>query len=199
MKRLRNTRRLGALAVIRMCMVVSLVTISGGGVAYAALQTQEIKLTNNTITTATAGLQLSINGTTYSTSTPGYGFGSIVPGGLPSPTDGSSLYLRNSGQTALALKIYMPAAPTNQYDVDLSKVHIIMTPVGGGSIQNFTMQALVAAAATGGMPMTSASNMLAGVTQQYKIQISMDADAFNGPSAVLLNIDFAFVGTTVTS
>lgn len=194
----RRKRTIGGLALLRLVSVISVLTVTSGGVAYAALQSQEAKLTSNTIQTATAGLQVSINGTTFANSTPGYGFGSIVPGGPAGPTDGSNLYLRNTGQTALALKMYITSTPLNPQNVDLSKVYVVFTPVGAGSIQKIALLSLMQSAANGGLSILSPVSLAAGATQQYKMQIAMDADAVTAPLASITDIDFGFTGTAVT-
>lgn len=85
-----------------MVIVLSIVAASGG-ISFAALSSQD-KLTGNTIQTATANLQLSVDGINYASTQVGFSFTDIVPGGLPVPINGYNVYVKNSGATALALK-----------------------------------------------------------------------------------------------
>lgn len=199
MKRSIDTSRIGALALVRLCMVVSLVTVSGGGVAYAALQSQSAMLTGNSVQTATAGLTLSTSGTLYSASQVGFSFTNLVPGGSAVPAVGNDIYLKNTGGVGLALKVSVVSTPTNPDNVDFAKVHVVLTPVAGGSVQNFTLAALIASASTGGMPILTPTSLAANTVAQYKIQMSMDSDAFSGTVGLINNIDFSFSGVAVSS
>jgi hypothetical protein len=83
------------------------------GVAYAALQSQQVKLTGNTIQTATANLMISTDGTNYNTTQSGYSFSGIVPGGSAMPTGGQKVYVKNTGNAAVVLKMFVNSTPTN--------------------------------------------------------------------------------------
>ncbi len=179
------TRSLGIIAA-----TIALVS----GVTFAALQSQQDVLTGNTIETATANLQLSTDGTTYGDSHTGFNFNNLVPGGAAMPVAGNSFYLKNGGGTALALKLAINSTPTNPNGVDLSKVTVLLTTVGSGtSAQGFSLQSLIAAAASGGLAING-TNLASASSQQYKLQIQMTSDAVTGSSASLGNIDFALSG-----
>jgi hypothetical protein len=188
MKRHKQIKWLRAVAV--MAAVVVIVS----GVTFAALQSQQAKLTGNTIQTATANLEISPDGNSYSAAQSGYVFSNLVPGGQAMPLNGYSFYLKNSGGTPLALKFAITSVPSNPNNVDLSKVNVIVTPSGGGSPQSFTMQALIGASSTGGLNINTPAMLNPGVAAQYTIQVSMASDALTGSSASLGNIDFAFSG-----
>jgi hypothetical protein len=97
-----------------------------------------------------------------------------VPGGQPVPTAGYTVYLRNMGGTPLALKLAISSIPTNPSHVDLNKVNLLLTKVGGGtSIQSFSLQSLMTAAPAGGVAFTSC-NLDNNNVAQYKLQIAMD-------------------------
>ncbi len=173
--------------------VTASLVIMMAGIGYAVLQSQQNSLTGNTISTATANLQLSTDGTTFSGSHIGFDFNNIVPGGSAVPTTGYPFYLKNGGGTPLNIKLAVTSLPTNPSNVDLSKVNIILTTVASGqNPQSFSLQSLMNSA--GGGTTISLSNLDTGVTQQYKLQVSMAADAVSGSSANLGNIDFAFTG-----
>lgn len=178
----------------RSALAATLLVIFGSGVTYAVLQSLQNTLTGNTISTATANLQLSKDGTNFGNSSIGFDFNNIVPGGDPVPITGYPFYLRNAGGTPLALKIAVTSAPSNPDNVDLSKVNVILTTVASGTpAQSFTLQSLIASANSGGLAILG-NNLGIGINQQYKLQVSMDSNAVTGSSASLSNIDFAFTG-----
>jgi hypothetical protein len=187
------------MALLRAVSVVAAVMVIISGVAFAALQSQQDTLTGNTVETATANLQLSTDGTSYSNSHAGFDFNNIVPGGQPVPTTGYAFYLKNSGGTPLSLKMAVSSTPVNPNSVDLNKVNVVLTPVATGtSAQTFTLQSLIAASSAGGLAVTS-GNLASGASQQFKLQVSMAADAVSGSAASLGNIDFSFSGTAVSN
>lgn len=177
-------------------IVLSVIAVSGG-VSYAALTSQD-KLTGSTIQTATANLSLSVDGINFASSQPGFSFDGIVPGGQPVPTDGYDLYVRNTGITALVLKLSVASSLANPDNVDLSKVHVIVAQIGGSSVQNFTLQSLVSTNTTGGVAINSPALLPSGASAVYKMRISMDSDAVDGSSASISNLDFNFNGSAVS-
>lgn len=177
-------------------ITLSIVAISGG-ISFAALTSQD-RLTGSTIQTATANLLLGVDGVNYATSQPGFSFSGIVPGGLAVPTSGYDVYVKNTGAISLALKLSVVGNTiTNPDNVDLSKVHVILAPLSGGSVQNFPLSMLIASNATGGVAILSPTQLTSGSVAVYKMQVSMEIDAVNGPSATISNLDFIFGGTVV--
>ena len=183
----------------RLLLITTALTVMVSGAAFAALQSQQSVLKGNTIQTATANLQLSSDGTTFASSLNGYSFNSLIPGGPPSPTVGFPVYLKNAGSTNLAVKLTIPTALTNADNIDLTKVHLILTPFSGGVPQNIPLQDLITSATTGGVALTnsSASRLLPNQTAGFSMQVSMENDAFTGASASLSNIDFSFSALAV--
>lgn len=192
-RRGRNWLRLAQIASM---VMASLTLVSG--VSYALLQSQLGILRGNTIQTAIANLQLSSDGTNFTNSLEGYNFGSLIPGGMATPTNGYPVYLKNVGTTPLAVKLSIPTGFTNPNNVDLSKVHLILSPIGGGAGQNITLQALVDAANSGGVALTQATHIIPTQVIGYNLQISMETDVINGPTASLGNVEFDFGGTAVS-
>lgn len=192
MKRNRTT-------IIRAVGVVGATVALVGGVTFAALQSQLGVLRGNIIQTATASLQVSNNNVTYGATIEGFAFGNIVPGGQASPANGYPVYVRNVGTSPLALKLSVKGPLANPDNVDLSKVHVLLDPVGGGVLQNILLSDLIAADSTGGLAVTSASavHLNPSVTTSFLVRVSMDADAVSGPGATISNIDFNFGGTAV--
>lgn len=181
-------------ALTRALGVVAAVVLLASGVTFAVLQSQQSKLTGNLIQTATANLQISPDGNTYSSSQSGFVFSNLVPGGQAMPQNGYTFFLKNAGGTPLALKFAVSTTPSNPDNVDLSKVNVIITPASGGSTQTFTLQALIAANTTGGLSITTPGQLNPDMAAQYNIKVSMASDAVTGSSASLGNIDFAFSG-----
>jgi len=83
----------------------------------------------------------------------------------------------------------------NPDNADLSKVHIMLWPGDGSSVQSFTLAALISSYSTGGLPVLSASRLTPGTAMKYNIQIAMDVDAVTGSGANISNIDLSFSGT----
>lgn len=181
-------------ALLRAGGIVASMAILASGVTFAALQSQQNVLTGNTIETATANLLISKDDTNYSASQTGFDFNGIVPGGGAVPITGYPFYLKDNGQTDLALKMSVTSVPSNVSNVDLSKVNVLLTTIGSSSSpQNFTLQSLMA---NGGVAI---GNIVRSNSNAYKLQVSMASDAVSGNSASLGNIDFAFNGTAVAN
>ena len=174
--------------------VLAAIAVIVGGVTFAVLQSQQVKLTGNTIQTATANLQISPDGTAYTNTQSGFIFSNLVPGGQAVPANGYDFYLKNAGGTPLALKFSVSSTPSNPDGVDLAKVNIIVTPANGGSPQSFPLQTLITANATGGIGLSAPATLAPNASLKYSIQVSMASDATNAASASLGNIDFAFSG-----
>lgn len=182
-------------------LLIIVLIILATGITYAALQSQQIKLTGSTISTATANLLISSDGVNYASSKPGFEFNNLVPGGGPSPWDGYSLWLKNNGGISENLRLSVSSVPSNPNNVDFSKVNVILTPVGfnAGPAQTFTLDALINANANGGLAITSPTQLFVGNVQQFTIKVSMALDAIAGNSASIGNVDFAFLGQAVTN
>ncbi len=183
-------------SLIRAFGVMAAVAVIVSGVTFAALQSQQAKLTGNIIQTATANLQVSPNGSSYANSLDGFAFQNLVPGGVAVPNvDTYAFYLKNAGGTPLSLKLAVSSTPLNPDNADLSKVHIMLWPGDGSSVQSFTLAALISSYSTGGLPVLSASRLTPGTAMKYNIQIAMDVDAVTGSGANISNIDLSFSGT----
>jgi hypothetical protein len=189
MKQTKNFKALG-----RATGVLTAVVVVVSGVTFAALQSQQVKLTGNVIQTATANLLVSPDGVNYSAAQSGFSFSSLVPGGQPMPLGGYTFFLKNGGGTPLALKFSISSTPSNPDAIDLNKINVIITPMNGGSPQSFTLAALIAANTTGGATILTPNALMPGLSAQYTLQVSMTSDAITGSSASMGNIDFAFTG-----
>lgn len=187
-------------ALLRATAVVAVIMVLVSGATFAVLQSQRVTLQGNTIQTATANMLLSTDGTNYSTSKTGFSFANLVPGGAAEPQTGYSVYLKNGGGVALAVKLAVTGAPANPDGLDLNKVHIVVTSVATSNSQRIPLQTLINAANTGGFRITSPVSLAAsGDIAHYKLQVVIDADALNGSSAALSNLDLAFSGEAITN
>lgn len=171
------------------------VVLAAGGVAFALLQSQ-VSLTGNSVTTGTTGLDISPNDTNYSNTYTGFNFSGVIPGSQPSQTE--HFLLKNVGSAPLAIRLGISSVPSNPHGVDLSKVHVILTPYSTdtympGTPLDFPVQSLVDAGSSG-VPVDYPANLAVGMKEEYNLQISMDGDAVNGSNASLSNIDFQFTG-----
>jgi hypothetical protein len=182
-------------ALVRALSVVASVGILVAGVTFAALQSQQAVLSGNTIQTASANLLIgtaSATSTAFSNSHSGFSFANVVPGGSAQPADGNVFYLKNTGTATLTLKMAVSGTPTNTSNVDLTKVSVTVTRTDTNATQTATLQSLLDN--TGGLRLTD--NLAPASTGvQYKLSVSMSADAFTGSSASIGAIDFVFSGT----
>jgi len=190
------SKRSSSQPLIRAIAVMGAVMAIVSGVTFAALQSQQAALTGNTIESATADLKVSLNGTNFTSSQTGFDFSSVVPGGPAVPAAGYTFYLKNLGTTSSQVKMGVSTTPTNLNNVDLTKVLITIIRYPGGTPQTISLATLISSYADGGTALTDV--LAAGATNTYHIQASMSADAFTGAGAALGNIDFVFIGTSVT-
>ena len=184
--------------VARAIFVIASVATVVTGITFAALQSQSVALTGNTIETASANLQVSKDGVTYGSSTGGYDFANVVPGGAAVPASGSTFYLKNGGTTNLALKLSTYGAQiVNDPSLNLSKVYVVLT-APDASVHRLALSALISSYNTGGTDLAITLN--ANTTAQFKVQVQMDADALSGTttsSASIKNVDLTFGGTAI--
>lgn len=181
----------------RTLLVVSLIICLLSGVTFAALQSQNT-LTGSSITTATATMLVSRDGTSYATTQSGFSFTNLVPGGASVPGNGGyDIFLKNAGGTPLSPRFAVSSTPTNPDDVDLAKVNVIMSAGTSGQSQTFTLQSLIDSSTTGGLALSSLAVLFPDQVYAYKIQVSMAKDAFSGTSAAIGAIDFTLTGTAV--
>jgi len=197
----RNVKRLSQYRSIQPLMravtVITAVAVLTTGVTFAALQSQQVALTGNTLQTATAGLQIGTSAASFATSRAGFTFKDIIPGGPAAPAVGNDFYLKNSGTATLTLKAAVSTTPVNSGNVNLSKVYVVFTRVDANTTQKIALSTLVSGYATGGTALTEtlAGN---GTVAQYKMQVSMDADAFTGTDASITGIDVVFTGIAIS-
>ena len=180
--------------VVRAVGVIGAVAILVTSITYAALQSQ-VTLTNNTIATGTADLQIASfteSCGTFGDTAPGFAFAGVVPGGADSQTE--TFCLKNNGTSALTLKLKSPSTPTwtttPTTTVDNTKVTLTVTCDNGAGSVTDTLANFLAG------DVSFATSSLAGTTTATcTAKVHMDATAFTGESASLSNFDLVFTGT----
>ncbi len=191
-------RKRGFFLWIRSSIVLLGVGVIITGVTYAALQSSNTTLANNTINVGTADLRISTDGVNFPTSiSTGLTFNSVVPGGVAVPTDGLTIYLKNIGSVNLAIKAGIgPVAPTNLSNVDLSKTYLHITRSDGTYDQSFSLKSLIDGY-TAGVSVGDTINTAAVV--QYKLRVSMDTIAYSGSGSgvTISGINLVFTGSGI--
>jgi len=184
------------LPVVRVIAVLSAVGIVSSLVTFAAIQSTGNALTGNTIQTATANLQISRDGNTYSDNVAGFNFTGLVPGGPAQPAASTyTVYLRNTGTAALRLSLTVPVVPSVTGTVDLSKVMVCLTPVVNLGQPALPTQTIVLAQLVAGTVSVDNSLVAIGANLAYHVQVSMSADAVAGNGATISNLNLSFSGT----
>ena len=180
------------LPIVRAIAVLSAVGLITTTVTFAAIQSNGNALTGNTIQTATAALQVSKDGITFSDNVSGYSFTSLVPGGPAQPTTGGgySVYVKNTGTATQRLLLNVHTPPTVAGTVDLAKVSVVLTPSSTNTPQSFALADLIA----GSVGVTN-SSVNVGNVLLYHVQVSMASDAVTGNGATISNLDLSFIGT----
>lgn len=182
--------------VIRATVIIGLALAMLSGVTYAALQSHS-KFNASSIMTAVANLQVSRDNVTFTNTQTDLNFNNLIPGGSLTPSAGYPIYLKDAGATPLSLKLSVGSTPTNPNGVDLTKVNMVLTSTTNSQVQTFTLQALIDAYATGGVPITITPVIFPGQILPFTVQASMASDAFSGTSATIGSIDYVFTGVAV--
>lgn len=182
----------GQAALLRAVLVVGVLAAMVAGVTFASLQSQQATLTGNSIQSATADLRIGTSQSTFDASRTGFSFKDIVPGGPAVPADGNTFYLKDYGTANLRLRLSLGSTPTNTANVDLDKVHLVLTRVDTASAeQTISLKELK----DSGLVLSDAIN--AGTIGQYKLRATMDSDAYQGTGAAVGGIDLVFSGTAI--
>ncbi len=180
--------------VARAILVIGVVAALVTSITFAALQSQAT-LTNNSISSATAELQVDNidNGAGFGATDLGYDFVGIVPGGAGSNV--GNFQLKNNGSAPLSVSVEVPVDPVFTVlpsgSVDPAKVDVVIQR-GAGTPQVFALSDLLAGPVT-----ITGGNIAAGATENFNVQVLMDADAFTGTSASSDDFTFTFTGTGV--
>ncbi len=188
--------------LLRAIGVIGAVAALVTGITFAALQSQAT-LTNNTISSATADLQIKSGGR-FDTFATGFAFVNVVPGGPAVPSVPFSFDLKNNGGLSganLDIKVYaalpiftsIPVLSTVAPD----KVFVRFNCTGGLTITNLdrsltTLSTAGGVAFGGPLAPTSGSEIANCTAQAY-----MQTDAFSGSSTSSNNFNLVFTGLGV--
>lgn len=185
--------------MVRAIAVISAVAVLAVSVTFAALTSNTATLTNNTINSATAILEVSSDagcnpGGTFGTTDTGFAFNGLIPGGAASPDQ--TFCLRNIGTADLALKLFVPVAPTwtvlPSGDVDDGEVDVHVSCASGAFTLDARLQDLESSAQS-----FSGGALGDGNTVTCTINVDMNSGAFTGSSASSGNFDLEFSGDGV--
>lgn len=180
--------------------ILSLMVALVCGITFAALQSQNATVTGNTITSATANLQVGAGRAgSFGSSTPGFNFTNVVPGGGAAPAGGYDVYFKNAGSTMLDVRLALNKTTIlNPGNIDLAKVHLVLTPLDRGTPLNLTLASLYDAYDSGGTSLDL--TMPVGETDGYELQVALDSNVSPAAASIsLTNIDLIFSASSITS
>jgi predicted ribosomally synthesized peptide with SipW-like signal peptide len=179
--------------------VFAAVAIIVGGVTYAAFQSQAT-LSDNTISSATAGLQVDNlgNGAGFATSDAGFSFTGIVPGadyGTP-----QQFKLKNSGDTDLQVTVFATDGASSGI-LNKNKIHVKFTNTSlstPGSVEYTLAELQSMEKGLPGMGIASNDSLDtsgSGEENTFNVQVKIDADAVNnGNGASVSGFDLVLTG-----
>lgn len=176
----------------------SIIILGGVGIittaaTFAALQSQNAVLGSNTISTATAFLLVSNDGTTFNNTKSGFTFGNVTPGGAPVPAGGYNFYLKNTGTANLSIKLTLDATPSGLTGIDTTKVYLNFSRADDNFSTTISLKSLIDSMTSGPVVLNNIVN--AGTTAQYNITASMDSGAYTGTGGgTISGIDLVFSG-----
>lgn len=186
--------------LMRAFFVVGGVAAIVTGTTYAMLSSSSASLVGSTMSSDTAELLVSKNGTTFGDERAGFPFADIVPGGDPAPADGNAFWLRNTSTGVdLALTVGIPELPVfDPAGLDLNKVHVVITDPGADGLLDGTddeevLRASITDLVAGPEPILG--ELVAGADRKLFIQAVMDAGTFEGTSGSVGAFDLVFNGT----
>lgn len=179
--------------LLRSLIILSTVGLITTAATFAALQSSNAVLSSNTISTATAFLMVSNDGSTYNNTKSGFTFSNVTPGGPAVPANGYSFYLKNTGTANLSIKLTLDATPSGLAGIDTSKVFINLSRPDNGFNASITLKSLIDSMNSGAVALNDIVN--AGTTAQYSLKVSMAADAYSGTGgSTISGIDLVFSG-----
>jgi len=123
-----------------------------GGITFAALQSNTVALSSNTLSSATAALQIGSNSESYSDTAVAGMTATLVPGVPSSPF---TFYLKNNGQSDMNITAHVPTDVSSS-TIPASDITLSLD-CGGGPV-SFTLDAWHAgSAAIPGNPLTASN------------------------------------------
>ncbi len=183
--------------VLRATGVIGVTAAMVTGVTFAALNTQAT-LTDNTISTATVGLEVGLTADNLSATEDGFDVTGLIPG---TGVD-QDFYLRNTGNTPLDVTANvpnLPAAPEDGYGfTGFENLTVKLTSEACAEVINTNMQALHDGQVA--LPCNALDDVGAeGTATKYTAHIDILPDAVSGTHAGVGNFNLVFTGATVSS
>jgi hypothetical protein len=195
--------KIRSLAVARSVAVIGGMGALIAGVTFAALTSGPATLASNTLSTATAELQVSNNGTTFSPSVAGFAVTGLIPG------DGSThkkFYMKNSGDVDLALSVHVPhtpPAPTGGYGfTGWQNLKVFIKDLSTGEVTTTNMTDLLAGdvSLTGSLGQGVTGNPATPAAPgNYELWYDITPSALTGGTAGVGAFDLQFMGTSTTA
>lgn len=176
-----TTRRM---AVTRAIVSVGATLALVAGVTFANLSSTAT-LTNNTLATASADLQVQTDGG-FGSSANGFQVTNVVPG---SDTQVLLFNLKNNGGVPLGVTAHIPTVPTYSGFTDFSKVDVTIERNSDSSVVKATN---LADLINGNVTIESLN---ASDIKEYKLVVNVHTDAVTGSSAQINSFDIVFTGT----
>lgn len=158
------------------------------GVTFAAFSSTAT-LSNNTLSTATAGLEIQTATQPFGQNVTGFNLTNLIPGSESTPF---LFNIRTTGGVPLAITAHVPATPsfTGFVAGGFSGVHIKITNADSAAVVADTN---LGDLLTGEVPLTGT---LAGNSQEnLKATVLIDSSVVTGTSASVDNFDIIFTGT----
>lgn len=176
-----TTRRM---AISRAVVAIGATLTLVAGVTFANLSSTA-SLTNNTLATATADLQVQTGGGFGSTAQ-GFTLTNVVPG---TNTPDFLFNLKNNGGVPLVVTAHIPVAPTYNNFTDFSKVDVTIKRNSDDSVVTSTT---LADLISGNV---SVETLAGGDVKEYKLVVNVHTDAVTGTQAQIDAFDIVFTGT----
>lgn len=184
--------------IARAIGVISAVLIVVSGVTFAALQSQDAKLSGSRISSATASLLIGDNQNNFTDIRNGFDFTDVIPGGPAAPAEGKPFNLLNQGSADLKLRAKLnPNVFSQQQSTELNKVYIVIkdsmtnqsSEVSVGQLLNSYYDA---------SPYDLGLTIPGGTDRGYSMQVRIDGDAVgNGRQQIVMQgLDLIFSGIT---
>ena len=180
-----------SIAITRAVGIVGATTALITGFTFASLTASPVTLSNNTISTATAGLEVQVVDSNFATTQQGFTITNLIPGAPSAPF---FFNLRTTGAVPLAITAHVPATPTYSGFVSggFSGVHVKITQFDNSGIvyADTTLADLLA----GDVSFTGAP--LAGTSQiQLKAVVTVANASVTGSSASVNSFNIVLTGT----
>jgi hypothetical protein len=167
--------------------------LAAGGVVYAVMLSNPATVGGNTISTSSANLKVSTDGTQYAAHVSGFDFSNIMPGLQLQPVDGKIIFLRNDGTTSLNLGVAIdPPAAGDVSNIDPSQVYVALTRVGSSTVQQYSLSELSSGQA---LPLSYMLGAGQGVSYRLQVRVNEGAVSDTTTTAVVGGLMLVFNGT----